>query len=109
MLNRAHSAAQARREKGWRRFLNRLLQIVYRRNGFNPLPVIAGGFAGLILLGSLLLSLPEENSERAALSSLKNKIAAAENFWQQEMADVILPIPLSAAYTTLAITRSLIP
>ena len=58
MLKRVHSAARARRERGWRRFLTRAVEIVYRRNGFNPLPVIAGSFAGLILLGSLLLSLP---------------------------------------------------
>jgi len=58
MLNRANGAARARREAGWRRLLNRIVQIVYRRNGFNPLPIIAGGFAGLILLGSVLLSLP---------------------------------------------------
>lgn len=58
MLNRAHSAVRARREAGWRRFLNRIVQIVYRRNGFNPLSIIAAGFATLILLGSALLSLP---------------------------------------------------
>ena len=58
MLNRAHGAVQARRERGWRRLLNRIVQIMYRRNGFNPLPVIAAGFAGLILAGSVLLSLP---------------------------------------------------
>ena len=43
---------------GGRRLLQRLLQRVYRRSGFNPLPVIAMGFAGIVLLGSLLLSLP---------------------------------------------------
>ena len=58
MLKRAGSAAAAHGEKGGRRFLNRIIQAVYRRNGFNPLPVIAGGFATLILIGSLLLSLP---------------------------------------------------
>ena len=31
---------------------------IYRRTGFSPLPVIAAGFAGLVLLGSALLSLP---------------------------------------------------
>ena len=31
---------------------------VYRSTGFSPLPVIAAGFAALVLLGSLLLSLP---------------------------------------------------
>lgn len=58
MLNRMHSAARARRERGWRRFLSRAVELVYRRNGFNPLPVIAAGFAALILIGSALLSLP---------------------------------------------------
>ena len=48
----------AAKDKGLRRLLNRLIQRVYRRNGFSPLPVIAIGFAGLILLGSVLLSLP---------------------------------------------------
>lgn len=57
MQNRVHGAT-ARGEAGWRRLLNRIVQIMYRRNGFNPLPVIAGGFAGLIFIGSVLLSLP---------------------------------------------------
>ena len=48
MLNRTPVAINF-----WRRALNRLIQIIYRRNGFNPLPVIAGSFAGLILVGSL--------------------------------------------------------
>lgn len=49
---------RGRREKRSRRFLGRLFQILYRRNGFSPLPVIASGFAGLILAGAILLSLP---------------------------------------------------
>ena len=57
-LNDQSGAAQAKREGGVRRLLNKCIQRVYRRNGFSPLPVIAMGFAGLILLGSLLLSLP---------------------------------------------------
>ena len=36
----------------------RALRRVYRSTGFSPLPVIAMGFAGLILLGSALLALP---------------------------------------------------
>ena len=36
--------------------------MLYRRSGFNPLPMIAGGFAVIILLGSLLLSLPVASS-----------------------------------------------
>ena len=58
MQNRACGATGPRGERGWRRLLNRIIRVVYRRNGFNPLPVIAGSFAGLILLGSLLLSMP---------------------------------------------------
>ena len=38
--------------------LDRLLQGFYGSRDFSPLPIIAGGFAGLILLGSILLSLP---------------------------------------------------
>ena len=40
------------------RLINKCIRRVYRRSGFSPLPVIALGFAGIILLGSLLLSLP---------------------------------------------------
>ena len=47
-----------RRKKGLWKIAHRLLQHFYRRNDFTPVPVIAFGFAGLILLGSLLLSLP---------------------------------------------------
>ena len=34
------------------------MQRLYRRSGFNALPMIALGFLGIILLGSLLLALP---------------------------------------------------
>ena len=43
--------------------LMRWLQRVYRRSGFNPLPIIAIGFAGIILLGSLLLTLPVASAD----------------------------------------------
>ena len=56
MLSREIRPNAAR--SGWRRVFQRLLQKVYRRSGFNPLPVIAIGFAGIVLLGSALLSLP---------------------------------------------------
>lgn len=56
MPPRGSTPAPAR--SGWRRVFQRLLQRVYRRSGFNPLPVIAIGFAGIVLLGSVLLSLP---------------------------------------------------
>ena len=46
------------RPAGWRGVLNRMIQLIYRRNGFNPMPSIAASFAVLILVGSLLLSLP---------------------------------------------------
>ena len=49
---------RAARDGLHRRVFSRILQSIYRRNGFNPLPVIASGFAGLILLGSFLLTLP---------------------------------------------------
>ena len=40
------------------RFIFYLARRLYRRSGFNALPMIALGFAGIILLGSLLLTLP---------------------------------------------------
>ena len=50
--------ARAARERRLRRVFDRTVQLIYRRNGFDPLPVIASSFAALILIGSLLLSLP---------------------------------------------------
>ena len=44
--------------KNRRRFINICLQRLYRRSGFNALPMIALGFLGIILLGSFLLALP---------------------------------------------------
>ncbi|MGX8706505.1 MAG: potassium transporter TrkG, partial [bacterium] len=41
-----------------RRVTGKLVSLVYRRNGFNPLPIIAFDFASLIIVGSILLSLP---------------------------------------------------
>jgi len=41
-----------------RRYVALLIQSLYRRSGFNALPMIALGFLGIILLGSLLLALP---------------------------------------------------
>ena len=68
MLNGADGAAGAGDKAGERRLFNRILQRVYRRNGFSPLPVIAIGFAGLILLGSLLLSLPVASATGAPVT-----------------------------------------
>ena len=45
-------------KKNQRRYLARLVSYLYRRSGFNALPMIAAGFLGIILLGSLLLTLP---------------------------------------------------
>ena len=41
-----------------RRRTEALVKSLYRRSGFNALPMIALGFLGLILLGSVLLTLP---------------------------------------------------
>ncbi len=41
-----------------RRYIIRALRRIYRRSGFNALPMIAFCFLGIILLGSLLLTLP---------------------------------------------------
>ena len=46
------------RNKYRRRFIKALIQRLYRRSGFNALPMIALGFVTIILLGSLLLTLP---------------------------------------------------
>ncbi len=44
--------------KNRRRYIRRIISILYRRSGFNALPMIALGFLGIILLGSALLALP---------------------------------------------------
>lgn len=41
-----------------RRYTTALVKVLYRRSGFNALPMIALGFLGLILFGSVLLTLP---------------------------------------------------
>ena len=40
------------------RVLTAFMRRMYGRSGFSALPMIAGGFLGIILLGSLLLTLP---------------------------------------------------
>ena len=45
-------------EKKRRRYTTALVTALYRRSGFNALPMIALGFLGLILTGSVLLTLP---------------------------------------------------
>ncbi len=52
------SIGETHAKKDRRRFANIFVQYVYRRSGFDALPTIAGSFLGLILLGSLLLTLP---------------------------------------------------
>ena len=47
-----------RANKNRRRFINSLIQHLYRRSGFSALPMIALGFLAIILLGSVLLTLP---------------------------------------------------
>ncbi len=51
-----------------RRFVVRFLRRIYRLSGFSALPMIALGFLGIILLGSLLLTLPAASAtgERVA-------------------------------------------
>ena len=68
MLNGTGGVARPAGKRGVRRLLNLAMQKLYRRNGFSPLPVIAMGFAGLILLGSLLLSLPVASATRRPVS-----------------------------------------
>ena len=62
-----HSAALGPKGPA-RRFLSKILQHIYRRNAFSPLPVIAMGFAGLALLGSVLLSLPVASATDAPVT-----------------------------------------
>ena len=56
MLSRWKSPLLLERKK--RRYTTALVRVLYRRSGFNALPMIALGFLGLILLGSVLLTLP---------------------------------------------------
>lgn len=53
------SSIQAKKiETNRRRFITALIRRLYRRSGFNALPMIALGFLSIIILGSLLLTLP---------------------------------------------------
>ena len=58
------------------RLLKKFIQRVYRHSGFSPLPVIAIGFAGIILLGSLLLSLPAASATGAGIPWFDNLFTA---------------------------------
>ncbi len=56
--------------------LNKCIQRVYRHSGFSPLPVIAIGFAGIILLGSLLLTLPVASATGVGIPWFDNLFTA---------------------------------
>lgn len=60
MLSNWKGSAGARQDGGAanHRVITRCIQTLYRRYSFSPLPMIAAGFAVIILLGSLLLALP---------------------------------------------------
>ena len=52
------SDGKSRAQSNRRRYITVFIRNLYRRSGFNALPMIALGFLGIILLGSLLLTLP---------------------------------------------------
>lgn len=58
MLLKWKSPRLIEHEENRRRYTIALVRLLYRRSGFNALPMIAIGFLGIILLGSLLLTLP---------------------------------------------------
>ena len=49
-------------------FFSNIIRKLYRSHGFNPLPMIALGFATVILLGSLLLTLPVASATGVCVS-----------------------------------------
>ena len=58
MLQKWNNPRTIEHKKNRRRYTTALVRLLYRRSGFNALPMIAIGFLGIILLGSLLLTLP---------------------------------------------------
>ena len=58
MLLKWKSPRSIEHKENRRRYTTALVRLLYRRSGFNALPMIAIGFLGIILLGSLLLTLP---------------------------------------------------
>ena len=58
MLLKWKSPWSIERKKNRRRYATALVRLIYRRSGFNALPMIAVGFMVIILFGSLLLTLP---------------------------------------------------
>lgn len=58
MLSRWKNARSVDKETNRRRYTVSLVRRIYRRSGFNALPMIALGFLGIILVGSVLLTLP---------------------------------------------------
>lgn len=63
------STRVAGRKKIWRPLFIRFIHYLYRRRGFNPLPAITVSFAGLILIGTVLLSLPVAAIGRKAVNA----------------------------------------
>lgn len=61
------SIAENRSVKNRRRYAVRLVQYLYRRSGFDALPLIALSFLGLILVGSLLLTLPVASASSVSI------------------------------------------
>ncbi|MDO4866318.1 MAG: potassium transporter TrkG [Clostridia bacterium] len=59
-----------------RRFIKWCLQRIYRGTGFSPLPMIALGFLGIIMLGSLLLSLPAASASGRGIPWFDNLFTA---------------------------------
>lgn len=64
------------KKKRSHRIINAFLQRLYRRSGFNALPMIALGFLGIILLGSLLLTLPAASATGVSLPWFDNLFTA---------------------------------
>lgn len=62
------SIREKRRNKNRRRFIAQFIQNLYRLAGFNALPLIAFGFIGIILIGSLLLTLPVASASSQRVS-----------------------------------------
>ena len=54
-------------DKNRRRYITAFIRRLYRRSGFNALPMIALGFLCIILLGSLLLTLPISSAQDASI------------------------------------------
>ena len=58
MLSRWKNLRSINENSPRRRYTEALVRLLYRRSGFNALPMIALGFLSIIMLGSILLTLP---------------------------------------------------